>query len=247
MDFSLAYEYAEIAHRAIKDPWSMGIEGREEEFLINDLNEFHEILSKPRKKTLLHKFIYNLRIDEMEQESGWLDWSEIVERYAAPMISAGIEVPSWFNENDIEFSDYQELYDLRARVVEVASDAAFYLLFNDRVFLYDFQKYVQPVVKKLKVSETPILKKDGVLKRPTHIPEWLRGAIFHRDKGRCQMCYRDITGLVTPGNDRHMDHMIPLEESGINDPTNFQLLCSSCNTSKGKKMVFEDPLYHKYW
>ena len=31
----------------------------------------------------------------------------------------------------------------------------------------------------------------------------------------------------------HYDHMVPLEQGGMNDVTNIQLLCSSCNLSKG--------------
>ncbi|OTY60165.1 hypothetical protein BK746_08495 [Bacillus thuringiensis serovar yosoo] len=32
-----------------------------------------------------------------------------------------------------------------------------------------------------------------------------------------------------------MDHIVPLNRMGNNDPTNFEILCQTCNISKGDR------------
>ena len=44
---------------------------------------------------------------------------------------------------------------------------------------------------------------------------------------KCAVCSEDLEGKY------HVDHMMPLALGGTNDKTNLQLLCRSCNTSKG--------------
>jgi hypothetical protein len=43
----------------------------------------------------------------------------------------------------------------------------------------------------------------------------------------------DLSGLITIGSDKNFDHVVPLAQGGLNDVTNFQLLCDSCNSKKG--------------
>ena len=51
--------------------------------------------------------------------------------------------------------------------------------------------------------------------------------IFSEQSGFCAGCGKDIsTGY-------HVDHMLPLSRGGSNWPVNLQLLCATCNTSKG--------------
>lgn len=68
-----------------------------------------------------------------------------------------------------------------------------------------------------------------------HMPEWAKRAVFYRDRGRCVLCGKDLCGQLAISGEReiHYDHMVPLEQGGMNDVTNIQLLCSSCNLSKG--------------
>jgi 5-methylcytosine-specific restriction endonuclease McrA len=49
----------------------------------------------------------------------------------------------------------------------------------------------------------------------------------------CAACPTDISVSY------HVDHMIPLARSGTNFPSNLQLLCGTCNRSKGKKTMAE--------
>ena len=128
--------------------------------------------------------------------------------------------------------------------------ATFHLLFADRYFLVCFQKMISAKVSKMRrKSCTEIFEKDGIIKRPKSIPNWLRNAVFHRDNGRCQLCQRYMTGLITPQYEKEiqLDHMVPLNLSGTNDPTNFQLVCASCNSSKRDRNITTKPYTFPYW
>ncbi len=52
----------------------------------------------------------------------------------------------------------------------------------------------------------------------------IRKRIINRDRGLCQMC----------GNEGDsVDHIVPRSQGGTDDDWNLQLLCRSCNSSKG--------------
>lgn len=78
----------------------------------------------------------------------------------------------------------------------------------------------------------------GNVKKKTYLPEWLKRAVYYRDRGRCQHCNKDLSGEINILGDRELynDHVIPLEQDGTNDSTNSQLLCGMCNYSKGGKL-----------
>lgn len=59
--------------------------------------------------------------------------------------------------------------------------------------------------------------------------------IFALQKGKCAYCRTDLKRTK-----RHIDHITALVNGGSNDPSNIQLLCRSCNTSKQHR----DPIYH---
>lgn len=48
-------------------------------------------------------------------------------------------------------------------------------------------------------------------------------------KGRCKVCYVDVS------KGYHVDHIVALVNGGSNWPSNLQILCPTCNTSKGAK------------
>ena len=57
----------------------------------------------------------------------------------------------------------------------------------------------------------------------------LRNKLLKLQKGKCPCCKGKL------GCDFHMDHIMPLSLGGLNIDENIQLLCKSCNLSKGAK------------
>ena len=106
-------------------------------------------------------------------------------------------------------------------IVDSIADEMFYILFLNREFLLCFNHYM---------SRTHNTKFSH-----TYMPQWVKRAVFYRDRGKCVLCGRDLSGLLMVPEDMeiHYDHMVPIEQGGINDVSNIQLLCSECNLSKG--------------
>ena len=65
--------------------------------------------------------------------------------------------------------------------------------------------------------------------------QWMKRAVFCRDRGKCVLCGRNLTGLLmlTRDTEIHCDHMVSLNQGGMNDVSNIQLLCRECNLFKG--------------
>ena len=89
--------------------------------------------------------------------------------------------------------------------------------------------------------------KNGNIKRLSYVPSWLEKAIYFRDKGRCQICFKDVSGEIFHLNEYHLDHVLPLSEGGTNDPTNFQILCKECNLKKKSNIVKPKNSQVKFW
>jgi len=58
-------------------------------------------------------------------------------------------------------------------------------------------------------------------------------ALLSEQNGLCNGCAADITQTF------HVDHIVPISRGGSNWPDNLQLLCRSCNCSKGAKLPEE--------
>jgi len=66
-------------------------------------------------------------------------------------------------------------------------------------------------------------KLEGVSREP--IPQGVRLFVWQRDKGQCVKCNRR--------EKLEFDHIIPIASGGSSTERNVQLLCESCNRSKG--------------
>ncbi|MEC0243639.1 HNH endonuclease signature motif containing protein [Paenibacillus dokdonensis] len=148
----------------------------------------------------------------------------------------------------IEEEHIKTLKELLKPVFEQIVQESFTILFGDRMFLLRINQIVASVISQMKKVEYPdIMNRDGVIKRAGYIPKWLKNAVFHRDKGKCQVCGKDLSGLLFLGEEVHYDHVIPLNLGGTNDPTNFQLLCREHNLSKSGTQILTSERYQTYW
>lgn len=127
-------------------------------------------------------------------------------------------------------------------------EATFYLLYDNKEFLFKFNKYLSQFITNLNLPDS-CFDKNNHIKRIKYIPKWLKRAVFYRDRGRCQHCGKDLSGqlVIADDGELHFDHIIPLENGGTNDSTNFQLLCNRCNWEKGGQLYFPNYYYQTYW
>lgn len=202
------------------------------DFLEPRESTFLEKAAHPSQATLLHSFIYNLNVSDLDYSTGHFP-EESIETYVSILHSAHLDVPDWLCEEE-SGNHIAELDRLLDRAALIITEATFHLLFSDREFLAAFQSLIaDKLVATNPEASSDVFEKPGVLRRPSRLPSWLRRAVFLRDKGRCQSCFSDLTGTLALDPKIHLDHIRPLAQSGSNDPTNFQLLCESCNLKKG--------------
>jgi hypothetical protein len=64
------------------------------------------------------------------------------------------------------------------------------------------------------------------------IPQHVKMFVWQRDQGRCV----GMDGKCGSREDIEFDHIIPLAKGGSNTERNVQLLCKSCNRSKGSSI-----------
>src|SRR3546814_3190186 len=60
-----------------------------------------------------------------------------------------------------------------------------------------------------------LLASNGRLAR-VRPPKWAQRAVFFRDRGRCVLCEKDLTGLMSIDNVENYDHIVPISGWGIN-------------------------------
>lgn len=144
----------------------------------------------------------------------------------------GIDI-SKSNDFKIDYEDYLETYNEYIEYLNRYEEGLFdgviydiaieveYILFQNRDFLLRFN------------NQQAVAFEDNPRKR-VYIPEWVKRAALFRDKGRCVFCKRDLTGLYSllEDNEKHFDHIVSLNEGGINDVCNIQLSCQDCNLTK---------------
>lgn len=156
-------------------------------------------------------------------------------------------------ELDYEYKELvREIYDeMLAHFDEIDDEiieATFYLLFDNKEFLFKLNKYIAMYTTRINLPDMSF-DENNHIKRAIYLPEWLKRAVYYRDKGRCQHCGKDLSGLLKIAEDGELqfDHVIPLENGGTNDSTNFQLLCRKCNLEKSGQLRSPNYCYQMYW
>ena len=218
---------------------------------LHDLSEF--II-----RSLAYEQIDDLEIDGVAEKDRDLWVDEALRHH-------GFKVPgfrAWLSETNVQLKDVNEDHandyyaDLLesgelADLFEHLANEVFLVAFANRSLLANLNHYASMALSHIDIdSVDPIyqgyLKGPGVLKRFTP-PEWAKRAVFYRDRGRCVSCNCDLTGLVSLQSDDHFDHIIPLSQNGLNDVTNLQLLCATCNLQKSDALVGTWNKYERWY
>jgi hypothetical protein len=203
------------------------------------------------KETLLHQYIVVMALNhyrrdfrknpEWYEEDGLDYWYHKFQEH-------NIRIPKYRARKG--YSPYKWLLRHQEKFVELfenLANEAFYILFNNRNFLLNFNQIVSKSVYDLSSTypKNQISPK-GTIKR-VNIPVWVKKAVFHRDKGRCVFCNTDLTNLINTLTIINYDHIVPLDLHGANDPCNIQLSCESCNKSKSNKEPSTSDNYYTWW
>jgi HNH endonuclease len=130
---------------------------------------------------------------------------------------------------------------------ERITEEVFHLLFANRWFLLTFNTSLATYLQDNDIIPSEYRSSDGTIKRQRSVPAWLRKAVYYRDHGRCVICQRDLSGLLSTDRLLYYDHMVPLKLFGTNDPCNLQLLCDSCNSQKGGRRSTTGVRYPAWW
>ena len=133
------------------------------------------------------------------------------------------QINKWYNKNKSKF----------VTLSEKICDDVFFILFSNRRLLHKFNETLSRDFKEFNFSKDQLTSKGRLKRKP--FPQWLKKAIYHRDKGRCSFCTTDLTQVINLETQDNYDHIIPLDLFGVNDPTNIQLVCKKCNLSKRNK------------
>lgn len=137
---------------------------------------------------------------------------------------------------------------------EIAAQIAeemFFVLFANRNFLSRFNEHMAARVSSLVPEENDELltvNGDGetILKR-VEPPQWAKRAVFFRDRGYCCGCGRNLENSRSPINRAQYDHIVPLAAGGLNDVSNLQLMCESCNGEKRDRRAAASDLYERWY
>ena len=123
--------------------------------------------------------------------------------------------------------------------IEQLSRELFYILFQNREFLYRFNLYMARANLAQGYS-SPIKR--------CSIPQWVKRAVKYRDRGKCVHCRSDLSSRFDCEDEGavHFDHIVSLHDGGLNDVSNIQLTCRKCNLSKSGNS-FTSTVYNDWY
>jgi hypothetical protein len=137
--------------------------------------------------------------------------------------------PELLTPLNLEHATGRPLWAFRAHIYEVSgafgmSDEEISLRLKYHVFTGD---------RELQRMRRDLEALDNLERLPSarreKIPEAVRLFVWQRDRGQCVTCGSTVR--------LEFDHIIPLADGGSNTERNIQLLCESCNRTKGRSVV----------
>lgn len=201
-----------------------------------DLITFEAVKAERTSKLWIDQAIRLYKIDDKDLD----DWLHLHKKT--------LEVAT-----DDDLDRYYEDLLLTGTLNELSSkiaDEVFFVMFLNRDFLRKFHEiiaqYIHELYKEEGNSAYRALRKDGVLKRIPP-PTWARNAVSYRDRERCVICDRDLSGRIGTKSRKQFDHIVPLDLGGANDVTNIQLLCGDCNNEKKNKNTLTSKYYERWY
>ena len=211
------------------------------------------------KETLLHHFIettiwnyYNSAFNEFggfyEEDEEFLDFLRSLFKTYDISIDFFDDVVDTELSEDL-YKDFLKWWnnneEIFRQLFNKIADEVFYIFFGNRNLLLHFNILVSELVKNTRYPQENITFSGKI--RRKNAPVWVKKAVFLRDKGRCTNCTGDLTGLIATDTKQHYDHIVPLNQYGVNDPSNIQLLCETCNLKKSGSIIETSELYSKWW
>ncbi|EKO3573771.1 HNH endonuclease [Vibrio metschnikovii] len=165
------------------------------------------------------------------------DFHEIeYQSFVSHLLSYGKSLSS-FDINDLDsYMEETRLSQSYEYLIRQTVKEIFHVLFQNRQLMLNFNEMLasglelsmdEPVAEEAEIW----FSKPGIIKRQS-IPKWVQRAVYFRDRGRCVLCDKDLSGTVNLENHTNYDHIVPLAKHGFNDVSNIQLLCRECNQRK---------------
>jgi len=136
-------------------------------------------------------------------------------------------------------------------LAERMTEEVFFIMFVNRQAMRDFNVMMAGVISQIALPEVEpdkrrFMKRDGVLRR-ANPPMWAKKAVFFRERGKCALTRKDLSGLLSTLNKAHFDHIVPLAQGGLNDITNLQLLAEVVNCVKSAESAETSALYERWY
>ncbi|MYS86838.1 HNH endonuclease [Embleya scabrispora] len=143
------------------------------------------------------------------------------------------------------------IYD---NLLNTIADEVFFIVFMNRSALAALNRFAATYVGDMDFDwdahdgedDESLFESFGQLKRKAP-PKWAKNAVFFRDRGKCVYCARDLSGLLGTFPNSNYDHVVPLARGGLNDVTNLQLLCESCNAEKADHPYEPSNRYQRWY
>lgn len=235
----------------------------------NFKEEIIDVIVKPNKTSAVHWYLGYFQdisedISKIKEDGEELEYlfDFILRTIDEAKLKPDLPIPDFENCSDKwhEHCSCSEIVKLwenfvdenYSKINELIVHAAFQIIFLDRKFLHDFHvelaEFIEDYMDDIKSAKPDCVTVKNRIKRQ-RFPKWLTNAVFHRDKGTCSNseCRCDLTKLIRPQNTIHIDHIVPLQLFGSNDASNFQLLCETCNTSKGARSTETSSVNVPFW
>lgn len=217
-------------------------------------DQFAYKLFKSNRETIIHEYLWfvsdNTSVEEEFRISGYGE--EMFVFYENTLKDFNVKIPAkiipnfdYINKHGfceecksckklINYVDWiaSKIEEFKPNIIH----SAFHILMLNKHFLRDFHEKLAEYLERdkdiLLELYPEFIAETGKIKRMSFWPVWLKRGVFFRDKGVCTICRNPLSGDLFLGIDPDIDHIVPLDRFGNNDPSNLQILCNKCNNKK---------------